>query len=171
MVRRVAGGEVSPRLFEQLDANTPLEIDGPYGLAYLRNESERDIVCLAGGSGLAPIVSIVNAATSAANKRQRGIWLFYGGRGPADIPAIGDFIHAHADVQFHPAISASELADSANWAGEVCFVHEMLPRKLPSPLPQYDFYLAGPPPMIEAVMNLLMEHEVPIGQIRFDRFF
>jgi toluene monooxygenase electron transfer component len=175
MVRKVPGGNVSPRLFDELTAGTALEIDGPYGLAYLRNESERDIVCLAGGSGLAPIVSIVNAATtvatSAANKKQRGIWLFYGGRGPADIPAIGDFIHAHADVQFHPAISAPELAEGTNWAGEVCFVHEMLPRKLPNPLPQYDFYLAGPPPMIEAVMNLLMEHEVPIEQIRFDRFF
>jgi toluene monooxygenase electron transfer component len=171
MIRRVPGGNVSPRLFDQIDGNTPLEIDGPYGLAYLRNESARDIVCLAGGSGLAPIVSIVNAATARAHEQSRGIWLFYGGRGPADIPVIDDFVSAHGEIRFHPAISAPELAVGTDWKGEACFVHELLPRRLPNPLPQYDYYLAGPPPMIEAVMNLLMEHEVPIEQIRFDRFF
>src|SRR4030095_1010145 len=53
MVKRMPGGVGTAALFA-LPIGTTLELDGPYGLAYLRKDSPRDLLCIAGGSGLAP---------------------------------------------------------------------------------------------------------------------
>lgn len=172
MIRRVPGGSFSSALFETLHPGARVRIDGPLGLAYLRDEIDRDIVCIAGGSGFAPIVSIVNGALSSQRLRERRKWVFYGGRGPADIPMFTGHFAAHRTLELHPAISARELDAANDWRGEVCLVHELPRRRLPRELACYEYYLAGPPPMIEAVVRMLVaEHHVPAGQIHYDRFF
>ncbi|MFM2076753.1 MAG: hypothetical protein RJA49_643, partial [Actinomycetota bacterium] len=65
IVRRVPGGLATTALFEELRVGDPVEIDGPYGLATLRIDAERDIVCVAGGSGLAPMLAIARGASAA----------------------------------------------------------------------------------------------------------
>jgi toluene monooxygenase electron transfer component len=171
MVRHVPGGKVSAGLFA-LEEGAEVGIDAPYGIAHLRASAQRDIVCIAGGSGLAPMVSIINGALAQPALGEREAWLFYGGRGPADIPMIDGFIHPHPRVRFHPAISVPALAEGTDWAGEVGMVHEMLPRKLPHALASYEYYLAGPPPMIEAVVRMLQaDHRVAAEAIHYDRFF
>lgn len=174
MIRRTPTGAVSNALFE-LQPGSNVEIDGPYGLAFLREESERDIVCIAGGSGIAPMVSILDATAQHATLGQREAWLFYGGRGPSDVPAI-DGLFANRwpkeRLRWHPVISVPALVEGLDWKGETGFVHDLLPRKLPRALHAYEFYLAGPPPMVEATIRLLVaENKVPQGQLHFDRFF
>jgi toluene monooxygenase electron transfer component len=174
MVRRTPAGVVSNALFN-LPAGTVVEIDAPFGLAYLRENSERDIVCIAGGSGIAPMVSILDAAADHEHARHLGAWLFYGGRGPKDVPAVSQVLKRHhlgRRLEWHPVVSVPALADGTDWCGELGFVHELLPRKLPRPLPEYEYYFAGPPPMIEATIRLLVaENKVPASQLHFDRFF
>ena len=174
MVRRTPTGVVSKALFE-LPEGSEVELDGPYGLAYLREDSPRDIVCIAGGSGIAPMISILDAAAEHEQARHLGAWLFYGGRGPADVPAIADVLKAHhleRGLEWHPVVSVPALAEGTDWNGEFGFVHELLPKKLPRPLPEYEFYFAGPPVMIEATIRLLVaENKVPQAQLHFDRFF
>jgi toluene monooxygenase electron transfer component len=174
MIRRTEAGRVSNALFA-LPLETAIEIDGPYGLAYLREDSDRDIVCIAGGSGIAPVVSILDAAAQHEHARHLGAWLFYGGRAPRDVPAIDLVLRSHGlerNLEWHPVISVPALAEGTDWAGEVGFVHEMLPRKLTKPLADYEYYFAGPPPMIEATVRLLVvENKVPQSQLHFDRFF
>lgn len=170
MVRRVPNGRVSTLLFDALRPGDSVTLDGPLGLAHWREDSARDVVCIAGGSGLAPIVSITNAAARSAGDRP--ITLFYGGRGPADLPVFGDWLHASTRVRVHAAVSSAELADAAGWAGERGFVHELLARALGGDLAAHRYYLAGPPPMIETVVRLLMvDHKVPAQNIHYDRFF
>jgi toluene monooxygenase electron transfer component len=174
MIRRTPEGKVSNALFE-LAPGSGIELDGPYGLAYLREDSKRDIVCVAGGSGIAPMVSILDGARDSDSVRHVGAWLFYGGRGPSDVPAIDRILAAHhfeRGLEWHPVISVPALAEGGNWGGEVGFVHDLLPHKLPKPLPEYEFYFAGPPPMIEATVRLLVVgHKVPVTQLHYDRFF
>jgi toluene monooxygenase electron transfer component len=172
MIRRT-GGEATTQLFDSLKAGDEVYIDGPYGLAYLRDDDPQDMVCIAGGSGLAPVMSIVLGALGSPMRDSRDIHLLYGGRSPADIPSFPEWIASNDDrVRIHCAVSLPELAQQARWEGDVCFVHELLPRKLTQPLNEYTFYLAGPPPMIEAVVRLLVaEHHVPQSQIHYDRFF
>ncbi len=174
MIRRTPTGAMSTALFD-LDVGSSVEIDGPFGQAYLREDSARDIVCIAGGSGIAPMLSILEAAKDHMHLRKLGAWLFYGGRGPADIPAITDLLSSHHlehGLQWHPVVSVPTLAKGTDWSGDFGFVHELLPKRLPRPLVEYEFYLAGPPPMVEAVVGLLAsDNKVPFEQLHFDRFF
>ena len=171
MVRKVPNGRVSTLLFDALRPGDRIAIDGPLGLAHWRDDGSRDVVCIAGGSGAAPIVSIVNAAATQASS-ERPIWLFYGGRGPTDLPVFDEWLLDAAKVRVRAAVSAPELADAAAWTGERGFVHELVKRTLTGDFAAHRYYLAGPPPMIETAVRMLMvEHKVPAQQIHYDRFF
>ena len=84
-IRHVANGMATGKLFHHLHVGEEIEIDGPYGLAYLRQGVTRDIVCVAGGSGLAPMVSIARGAAQSGMLKTRHLHFFYGGRTPRDI--------------------------------------------------------------------------------------
>lgn len=171
IVRRVPDGRVSAMLFDALRPGDRIAIDGPLGLAHWRDDDSRDVVCIAGGSGLAPIVSIANAASTQASPA-RAIWLFYGGRRPADVPAFAEWLRDAAKVRVRAAVSAPEPGEAETWRGERGFVHELVGRTLGGDLAAHRYYLAGPPPMIETAVRMLMvEHKVPATQIHYDRFF
>ena len=171
IVRKVPNGRVSTMLFDALRPGDRIGIDGPLGLAHWRSDDSRDVVCIAGGSGVAPIVSIANAAAMRVSSG-RPIWLFYGGRGPDDLPVFDEWLLDAAKVRVRCAVSAPELADAAAWTGERGFVHELVGRTLSADLAAHRYYLAGPPPMIETAVRMLMvEHKVPAQQIHYDRFF
>ncbi|MGH6625213.1 MAG: 2Fe-2S iron-sulfur cluster-binding protein [Burkholderiaceae bacterium] len=172
MVRRVPNGQVSNQLFDALHVGQSVQIDGPYGLAYLRSEVPRDVVCIAGGSGLAPMLSVVNAAAASPALEGRTISLFYGGRGSVDIPRFDAWLGLPERVQCKAAVSVVELADQGGWTGERGFVHELLVRSIATDFAAREYYLAGPPPMIETVVRTLMvDHQVSASQIHYDRFF
>ncbi len=62
--------------------------------------------------------------------------------------------------------------EEGQWSGATGYVHDQLERVLPERMAEYEFYFAGPPPMSQAIQELLMiGHQVPFGQIHFDRFF
>lgn len=172
-IRRVAGGQGTAILFEQLAIGDEIGLDGPYGLAHLRPEAPRDLVCVAGGSGLAPMLSIARGAAEAGLLAERQLHFFYGARSVRDVcgeaqlralPGFGERLH------FIPVVSQPEAADA--WTGATGFVHEQVAARLAAPLDQYEYYFAGPPPMTQALQELLMvTHRVPFNQIHFDRFF
>jgi toluene monooxygenase electron transfer component len=170
MVRRKPGGIFSNLLFE-LPVGAEVELDGPFGMAHLQAATPREIVCIGGGSGIGPMISILRGAVAAGAARPGRTWLFYGGRAPGDVPRLENFIRTEG-IHWHPALSEPPGAATATWSGETGFVHELLPRKLSQPFSEYDFYFAGPPPMIDAILKLLAsEHKVPEAQLHFDRFF
>lgn len=174
-IRLVPGGLATRQLFYHLRAGDELEIDGPFGLAWLRESSPRDIVCVAGGSGLAPMVSIARGASAAGMLTSRQLHFFYGGRTASDIcgesflrnlPEFGSHIH------YYPVVSMSNDESGATWNGATGFVHEEVRRRLGERMGDYEFYFSGPPPMTEVLQRMLMvDYRVPFEQIHFDRFF
>jgi toluene monooxygenase electron transfer component len=151
-----------------------IKFDGPYGLAYLRTQSARDVVCIAGGSGLSPVISIARGMAKDKNLGMRKLHFFYGGRGPQDVcgedllrqlPGFGE------RTFYYPVISMPELDTEKKWRGKVGFAHELVAQTLGASLPDFEYYFAGPPPMVQAVQTMLMQHKVPLAQIHFDRFF
>ncbi|MGB1562596.1 MAG: 2Fe-2S iron-sulfur cluster-binding protein [Sinimarinibacterium flocculans] len=174
-IRLVPNGRATAQLFGQLRVGDEIGIDGPYGLAWLRPESPRHIACIAGGSGLAPMVSIARGAAAAGILGEgRELHFFYGGRTPKDIcgevflqalPGYAKHIH------YHPVVSIAEAAGEA-WGGATGFVHDHVRNTIGDRMAEFEFYFAGPPPMTQALQDLLMvQHRVPYTQIHYDRFF
>lgn len=171
-IRRVPNGRGTQVLFESLNEGDEIGLDGPYGVAYLRTDAPRDIVCVAGGSGLAPMLSIARGAVESGMLADRKLYFFYGARTPRDVcgeemlkqlPGFGE------RIVYVPAVSVP--GDDGAWQGETGFAHEVVARTLPEKLESYEFYFAGPPMMTQALQEMLMvDHRVPFHQIHFDRF-
>ena len=173
VVKRMPNGSGSSALFDRLTLGDEVVVDGPYGMSYLRHESPRNIVCIAGGSGLSPVLSILGAA-SRQELGSRSLTLFYGGKRPSDlcVPSVIDRDPSmRGRVNCIAAISDKDFADP--WDGERGFIHEVVGRRLQSsgqdPLAN-DYYFCGPPPMTDAVQRLLLELRVPMTQSFYDRF-
>lgn len=173
IIRRVKGGAATQMLFDELREGDEIAADGPYGTAYLRSASPRDLVCVAGGSGFAPMLSILRGADAEGMLNERKAYFLFGARNARDVCGSEEMaaLPAFAGAgRFIPVVS--EVAEGETWDGPTGFVHTHIASSLPRPLADYEFYFAGPPPMTQAIQELLMiEHKVPFGQIHFDRFF
>lgn len=175
IVRRVPGGKGTAILFDALKPGDTLSADAPYGNSYLRTGNGRDIVCVAGGSGLSPVLSILRAAVRAPELSDRKLFFFYGGRGPEDICAP-EIVSAdpllRERVELFTAISDEQAPGAQAWTGARGFVHELVKKVLGDRMPECDYYFCGPQPMTDAVHRmLLLEYKVPAKQLYFDRFF
>jgi toluene monooxygenase electron transfer component len=173
VIRLVPNGKGTNALFDAAEGQR-FELDGPYGLAYLR-PSGRDILCVAGGSGLSPMLSIVRAAASDARFAGRRISVFYGGRTPEDLCAEAEVmpVPGHGErITCCSAVSDLEAAALGGFTGETGFIHEVVERALGDALRDYDIYFSGPPAMADAMQKMLvLGRKVPVEQIHFDRFY
>ena len=174
-IKRVPGGAATTVLFERDLADLALTLDAPYSIAHLDASSERPVLCIAGGSGLAPMVSILRGLGEAeqAGAARRHATLYYGARTAADVvdPAyFADIPRFDPSHQYVPVVS--EPGEPADWAGPTGLVHEHLADALPDDCAEADIYIAGPPPMVEAVRrHLVLDRGVPVERLHYDRFF
>jgi toluene monooxygenase electron transfer component len=170
IVRRVRGGAATSLLFD-LRAGASVGLDGPYGRAYLRVGAARNVICIAGGSGLSPMISIARGLDGLGAQHSGSFDFFYGGRSADDIcgEAMLRNLPRLADrLRFHPIVSNVD----SRWVGRTGMVHELLADLPKESFAEADFYLAGPPPMAEAVVSLLSRGRgVPADRIHYDRFF
>ena len=174
VVRRVPGGSGSAALFDALPIGAQIELDGPYGMAWLRRDAPRDIVCIAGGSGLAPMLSIARAALAEPRLAGRALHFYYGARTPADVCGE-DLLRALPGAErlhYVCAVSTPPAAAAGTpWTGPVGFVHDEVRRVLAPRLAGMEIYFAGPPPMATAVQRMLLDAGVPPAQTHFDAFY
>ena len=167
-VRRVPGGQFSDYVFAGMRERELLRLQGPYGIFFLRNDSERPILLMAGGTGFAPIKSIVEHAL--ARQDPRPMHLFWGARRERDL-----YMHelalswANTHAKFHYTPVLSEVAAEEHWNGRTGWVHDALTTDYPD-LGSYDVYASGPPPMIEAGKTAFQTHGLPEDRLYFDSF-
>ena len=168
IVKRRGGGALTRHLFEVAAPGEPFALNGPYGMAHLRAGMTGDIVCIAGGSGLSPMLSVVRGALEQGHPRR--VALFYGARAPDDLvtPAdLGELGGWCAD----PANFTAALSEPPDgWTGASGFIHDVVARsgRLAD---EADVFVAGPPPMIEATLAMLAGVGVARGRIHFDSFY
>jgi len=169
-VRKLPEGAGSTALFA-LQPGARVLVDGPYGMAWLRRDSPRDILCLAGGSGLAPMISIARAAMVEPKLAERQLHFLYGGRTPADLcgqdmlaelPGYGERLHWRGFISTPPP---------AGSAHEMAFLHEAALSLHGEQLKDMEIYFAGPPAMANAVQRTLLDAGVPPEQMHFDQFY
>jgi Na+-transporting NADH:ubiquinone oxidoreductase subunit F len=166
-IRLVPNGICTTYVFEHLAEGDTIGFNGPYGDFHLR-DTDRDIVFVAGGSGMAPIKSILS------DMREKGIarkaTYFFGARAARDLFLV-DAMHAMEtdlpDFTFVPALSEPQPDD--RWDGETGLVTEVLDRRIDR-LDHHEAYLCGSPLMIDACVKTLKAKGLPEDRIYFDKF-
>jgi toluene monooxygenase electron transfer component len=167
VARRYPNGLGSQKLFS-LTPGTELTLELPYGAAFLR-ESSRPLVFIAGGTGIAPILALTRQYASDGDLKGRSLKVFYGARTPSDLVCLEELeqvTRSCSQVRVIPTVNES----SAEWSGEVGFVTDALSRCLVDPWDAYEFYMAGPPVMVQSVIKLLEARGVSITQVHYDSF-
>ncbi|WP_321797970.1 2Fe-2S iron-sulfur cluster-binding protein [Caballeronia sp. J97] len=173
-VRRVPNGQGTGVLFDTLDVGACIDIDGPYGMAYLRRDVKRDILCIAGGSGLAPMISIARGVAAESALDDVKLHFLYGGRTPRDVcgrdmleelPGWAERLH------FQAAVSDVAPDSETAWDGHVGFVHTVAETLFGENLRDMEIYFAGPPAMGAAIQRALVALKVPFEQVHFDQFY
>lgn len=147
-LRHVEGGSFSGFIFNEAKEKDILRIEGPFGRFALRKDSELPIIFIAGGTGFAPIKSVIEDMF--ANQIMRPIHLYWGVRAKEDL-YMHDLAMSWADkyqhIEYIPVLSAAKPED--NWQGRTGFVHEAVVQDF-ADLSGYEVYAAGPPIMIDA---------------------
>ena len=171
-IKRVEGGAASSILFNGPAQGVEVTIDAPYSIAHLQPTSPRSLVCIAGGSGLAPMVSILHGAAKAPQGTKKPI-LYYGARKERDVISkeyLDRIPEFNSNEQYIPIVS--EIEPKSKWLGAKGFVHEYLKNNLGNNCQEFDYYMAGPPPMVDAVRrHLILDRKIPVEQIHYDRFY
>jgi CDP-4-dehydro-6-deoxyglucose reductase len=150
-IRHVPGGFFSDMLFTQYKGREILRFEGPLGTFYLREESDKPIVFVAGGTGFAPIKAIIEHALHHEIQETRPMVLYWGVRAKRDLylPELpGRWQAAHPGrFTFIPVLS-DPLPEDA-WQGRTGFVHRAVLDDF-ADLSGYQVYACGGPAMIDA---------------------
>lgn len=166
-IRLVAGGRVSGHVFRDLQPGASLRISGPLGTAYLRQKHEGPILCVGGGTGIAPVLSIVRGALAAGMRNP--IELYFGVRSMADlydVDRLRALADAHANLHVHIVVGNGEVAPGLR-RGLVTDAIEHDIRGLAG----WRAYLCGAPVMVEALNLLVARLGITPSHIHADAFY
>jgi naphthalene 1,2-dioxygenase ferredoxin reductase component len=166
-VRRVAGGVASEIVANSLRVGDRVGIEGPFGSSYLRMRHEGPIVAIAGGSGLAPIKSIVNAALR--GRMEQPIHLYFGARARRDLYMVDHFTRLareHSNLSFVPTLSEVDAPGTLRTG----FVSDAVAEDIED-CTGWKAYLAGPPAMVDAALAVLYGKGIRPEDIHADVFF
>jgi Na+-transporting NADH:ubiquinone oxidoreductase subunit F len=166
-IRYVPNGICTTYVHKYLKEGDPVVFNGPYGDFFLR-ETDREIICIAGGSGMAPIKSILlDMAEKGIKRRTR---YFFGARSLRDLFLLEEMKELEKrmpDFTFIPALSAPEPED--NWEGETGLITDVVAKHIESG-DNAEAYLCGSPGMIDACIKVLDEKGIPEELIYYDKF-
>ena len=165
-VRRTEGGATSIQVFERLRLGDPVRVEGPFGTSYLRESHRGPILAIAGGSGMAPIKSVVERALQRALPQH--IHFYFGVRSQRDLYLHDHFAalaERHENLHFTPVLSEGDGSPLRHG-----LVHEAVAADFDE-LDGCKGYVAGPPVMVEAATRLLEQRGMRRVDIHADAFY
>ncbi len=166
-IRRVPGGRVTGYVFDELKVGAAVRVSGPLGTAYLRQKHTGPMLCVGGGTGLAPVLSIVRGALAAGMGNP--IHLYFGVRSAQD---VYDAERLHTLAQQHPQLKVHiVVATGSSAPGQRSgLVTDAIAQDLPS-LAGWRAYVCGAPAMVEAVNLVLARQGIAPEHIYADAFY
>lgn len=169
-IRQVPGGLTSSHIFTQAKAGDPVTLVGPFGSSFLREKHCGPILGIAGGSGLAPVKAVVEAALAmgGAMGQERPIHVYFGARAQRDLYMIDrfeDLAARHGNLSFVPVLSNEEHAQMRSGYVGAAVADDF------DDLDGWKAYLAGPPAMIDATVPQLVARGIRPADIHADVFF
>lgn len=166
-VRLVPDGRVTGYIEDRLKVGDAVRVSGPLGTAYLRTRHEGPMLCVAGGTGLAPVLSIVRGAL--ARGMTNPIHLYFGVRGPRDVYGL-DWIEQlrgdHPNLHLHVVVSAGN--DNPAWRSGL--VTEAFNEDWPD-FAGWRAYLCGAPPMVESAAMMIKKKGIAPEHVYADAFY
>lgn len=163
----VEKGVVSTYVHDFLKAGDELVMRGPFGDFYYR-DSDRDILMIATGTGLAPIMSILRYMRR--EQIQRKATLFFGTRLEEDLYCVEELKNLEKELPtFTYVPTLSRVPDDSPWKGDRGRVTALIEKRIPEGA-NLDVYICGNAEMVESCLELLMKKGIPEEQIYFDKF-
>lgn len=163
-VRKSGSGGVSDAICDEVSIGDAVTVDGPFGAAYFREKHEGPIIAIAGGTGLAPMKSIVESALAA--NFDKDIHLYFGVKDEAEIYLERYFIgltREHSNFRFVTVVS--DMQDNSGRRRGMVGAAVAADFQL---LYGYQIYVAGPPIMVQACRRMLKLKSVPDHDIFTD---
>jgi len=155
-VRHVQGGQFTSELFDHMRINDVVRLEGPLGSFYLRENSQRPVILLAGGTGFAPIHGILEHVIR--KKIQREFYLYWGARSFADLymhDQALQWTRTHSNIHYTPVLSEPD----DNWQGRRGFLQDAVLADFKD-LTDFEVYASGPPAMVYAGRDAFVPHGI-----------
>lgn len=166
-IRLVPNGICTTYIFEHLKVGQTLKLNGPYG-DFRLTDTEKDMIFIAGGSGMAPFLSMLAHIKNAGITRK--VSYFFGARARRDLicmAEMAEYEKALPNFKFIPCLS--QAAPDDQWTGETGLVTDVVKRHCPD-LSNMEAYLCGSPGMIDASIAALTGNGMPQANIAYDKF-
>jgi CDP-4-dehydro-6-deoxyglucose reductase len=145
-IRHTPGGAFTDHVFAALKVRELLRFEGPLGTFYLRDDSHKPIVMVAGGTGFAPLKAMCEQALETGLKRP--IALYWGCRTRRDLYLLElPQSWSHPRLRFVPVLS--HATPECRWTGRTGFVHRAVMEDFPD-LSGHQVYACGAPAMVDA---------------------
>jgi toluene monooxygenase electron transfer component len=180
VVKKKPGGLMSDWFFGSTVLGATVPLFGPLGGATFTPDLGKPILCVAGGSGIAGLMSILSRACAERYFEQHRGHVFFGVRTVRDlffVEELSAFRAAAGDgLEVTLALSEEEITDGLRaghpeFAFDSGFVHEVTARRMAGRFAGLRAYVAGPPPMVDgSIRMLLKEARLPASDIRYDKF-
>ncbi|MFF4040756.1 globin domain-containing protein [Streptomyces sp. NPDC001816] len=156
-VKAVPAGWVSNALVHRARPGDVIRLGPPTGSMTVDHTTDSGLLCLGGGTGIAPIKALVEDVAEHGLRRQ--VEVFYGARTDHDLYDIDTMLRLQ---QSHPWLSVRAIIDQ--------LAHLQLPDAIREygPWNEYDAYVSGPPGMIRSGVHALRDIGIPSNRIRHD---
>jgi len=166
-IRHVPGGNFTDHVFHKMKEKDILRIEGPLGSFFLREDSAKPIILVAGGTGFAPLKGLIEHALHIGI--QRPMQLYWGAKNRAGLylNALAEKWAAQNGIAYTPVLSEPDAAD--NWTGRTGLVHEAVLADHPD-LSAYQVYACGAPVMCEAALKDFTARGLPREEFFADVF-
>ncbi len=164
-------GRASSHLARRVEQGDILDVMAPSGHFVLDEENEKPVVLIAGGVGLTPLLSMLLTIVASGSRRET--WFFYGVRYQSE-HAMAETLKnlAASRPNIHLVTSYSEPTDACrlgiDYDHKGFISDDLLRQHLPSN--NFDYFICGPPPMMDSVTSALLDWGVPKSDIHFEAF-
>ena len=173
LIRLVPGGIATTWVHKYLKQGQQVEVVGAFGEFHI-HDTPAAMICVAGGSGMAPFKSMLYHMNETGAFPEKEIWYFFGARSLRDMFYLDEMRELSARwPRFHFVAALSEPKPEDNWTGETGLITDVLDRYLQGKVDAgkgLEGYLCGSPGMINACINVMKKNGMGEDKIYFDKF-
>jgi ferredoxin-NAD(P)+ reductase (naphthalene dioxygenase ferredoxin-specific) len=166
-IRQVPGGRVTDYVFATLKPGDAVRISGPLGTSYLRQKHTGPMLCVGGGTGIAPIVSILRGAMTA--NMHNPVHVYFGVRSQEDsydLERLRRIAQEHGNMQLHVVVATGPVSKGLRSG----LVTDAIRADLPD-LQDWVGYFCGAPAMVEALSSVAKTLGMSLEKIHADAFY